>query len=85
MTTVENILKMCRVCCVQQTNNNLIFLLDAKNKTIVKKLRACADITVSTATKKNIAYTVWYGYCVLRPTNVYSNMLQFHCFHTQTD
>lgn len=48
MSAVENISKMCRVCCIRQTSDNLIFLLDAENKTIVKKLRACADITVST-------------------------------------
>lgn len=48
MNTVENISKLCRVCCDRKPNNNLIFLLDAENKTIVKKLRACADITVST-------------------------------------
>lgn len=48
MNTVENISKVCRVCCDRKLDNNLIFLLDAENKGIVKKLRACADVTVST-------------------------------------
>lgn len=38
--------KICRICCNQRPND-LVSLLDAENKTIVKKLRACADITVS--------------------------------------
>lgn len=48
MSAAESFSKMCRVCCVRQTNNDLTSLLDAENKTIVKKLRACADIAVST-------------------------------------
>lgn len=60
MNTVENISKMCRVCCDCTSNNNLIFLLDAENKAIVKKLRACADITVSTnQEREREKYTVW--------------------------
>lgn len=51
MNTVENCSKMCRVCCDRKLNNNLIFLLDAENKAIIKRLRACADITVSAMTK----------------------------------
>lgn len=38
--------KICRICCNKRFDD-LISLLDAENKTIVKKLRACADITVS--------------------------------------
>lgn len=38
--------KICRVCCNQKLND-LVSLLDVENKTIVKKLRACADVTVS--------------------------------------
>ncbi|XP_031627727.1 zinc finger protein 569-like, partial [Contarinia nasturtii] len=37
--------KLCRICC-NQRSNDLHFLLDADNKTIVKKLRACADVTI---------------------------------------
>lgn len=41
-----NASKICRICC-NQTSIDLISLLNEENKTIVKKLRACADITVS--------------------------------------
>lgn len=45
MDTV-NSSKICRICCNRRLDD-LVSLLDADNKTIVKKLRACADITVS--------------------------------------
>ncbi|XP_055298490.1 zinc finger protein ZFP2-like [Sitodiplosis mosellana] len=37
--------KICRICCNQRLDD-LVYLLNADNKTIVKKLRACADITI---------------------------------------
>lgn len=36
--------EICRVCC---SENDLFSLFNAENNSIVKKLRACADITVS--------------------------------------
>lgn len=36
--------QMCRVC---ESSDELISLLDTRNKSIVKKLQACADISVS--------------------------------------
>lgn len=38
--------KICRICCNRRPDD-LVSLLDTENKTIVKKLRACADIAVS--------------------------------------
>lgn len=48
--TKTNISKMCRICC-DRSSNNLISLLIEENRTIVKGLRACANITVSTEEK----------------------------------
>lgn len=45
MDTV-NSSKICRICCNRRLDD-LVSLLDTDNKAIVKKLRACADITVS--------------------------------------
>lgn len=59
MNAVENLSKICRVCCDRNSNNDLIFLLDAENKTIVKKLRACADITVSTKEHGKSVHCEW--------------------------
>lgn len=47
MDTARKISKSCRACGFEKSNNNLISLLGAENKMIVKKLRACADVTVS--------------------------------------
>lgn len=74
MNTVENISKMCRVCCDCTSNNNLIFLLDAENKAIVKKLRACADITVSTNQERE--KSTLYGCCDLVKSCVEISLFQ---------
>lgn len=49
----DSISKLCRICR-DQNSNDLISLLTAENQLIVKKICACADVTVSaTDLKRN--------------------------------